>query len=392
MKKLAYILSSIPLLTSLSACESTDLPIQHADGYEYINFTVETQKVESRANADSRAIAPTRANNYENYDPTLHPKEMGVFGYQDDAAATSNFIFSNTKVSYDETKTSWGYENPKKWSEYPNAKTFDFFAYMPLSTEAKVTTESNASSSCTLSIPFTMPSESSPFLYDTQAAPIICAKGEHRLVKDNEGNAKKFSPTINFQFDQTLTGYNLLFKLDPTMGAIRQFSIKKVSVTGDILTNGTLTRVYTYDATNQTWTGGAIQWNNATRKTFDSGFPIQLFHTSTNTASSTTAVSDPLTVTSKDFAQWGKTFYTIPDENFKPTISVTYDVELVKEDGSTVVTRQNVTSSIILNKDNFGSFNTNKPATINNIRILIQPRYLYVLADDDAYTGHLLIE
>lgn len=391
MKKLAYILSSIPLLTSLSACESTDLPIQHADGYEYINFTVETQKAESRANADSPASNSTRTNGYENYDPTQHPKEMGVFGYHDDAATSSNFIFSNTKVSYDDTKTTWGYENPKKWSEYPNAKTFDFFAYMPLNNEAKVTTESNASS-CTLSIPFTMPDETSPFLYDTQKAPIICAKGEHRLVKDADGNAKKFSPTINFQFDQTLTGYNLRFKLDPTMGAIRQFSVKKVSITGEILTDGTLSRVYTYDATNQIWTGGNIQWNDATRKTFDSESPIQLIHTSTDAASSNTAVSAPLTITSKDYAQWGKTFYTIPDENFKPTISVTYDVELVKEDGSTIVTRQGVTSSIILNKDNFSSFMTDKPATINNIRILIQPRYLYVLTDQDAYTGYLLVE
>lgn len=391
MKKLAYILSSIPLLTSLSACESTDLPIQHADGYEYINFTVETQKAESRANADLPANKSTRANGYENYDPTQHPKEMGVFGYHDDARTSSNFIFSNTKVSYDDTKTTWGYENPKKWSEYPNAKTFDFFAYMPLNNEAKVTTESSTSS-FTLSIPFTMQDEFSPFLYGTQEAPIICAKGEHRLVKDANGNAKKFSPTINFQFDQTLTGYNLLFKLDPTMGAIRQFSIKKVSITGEILTDGTLSRVYTYDATNQIWTGGNIQWNDVTRKTFDSESPIQLIHTSSDAASSNTAVSAPLTVTSKDYAQWGKTFYTIPDENFKPTISVTYDVELVKEDGSTIVTRQGVTSSIILNKDNFSSFMTDKPATINNIRILIQPRYLYVLTDQDAYTGYLLVE
>lgn len=29
---------------------------------------------------------------------------------------------------------------------------------------------------------------------------------------------------------------------------------------------------------------------------------------------------------------------------------------------------------------------------INPIRILIQPRYLYVLADEDAYTGQLLID
>ena len=57
-----------------------------------------------------------------------------------------------------------------------------------------------------------------------------------------------------------------------------------------------------------------------------------------------------------------------------------------------MVTRKNVTSVITLNKDNFGNLTTGKTAMINPIRILIQPRYLYVLADQDAYTGHLLID
>ena len=71
---------------------------------------------------------------------------------------------------------------------------------------------------------------------------------------------------------------------------------------------------------------------------------------------------------------------------------MTYDVELIAEDGTTMVTRKNVTSVITLNKDNFGNLTTGKTAMISPIRILIQPRYLYVLADQDAYTGHLLID
>lgn len=65
-------------------------------------------------------------------------------------------------------------------------------------------------------------------------------------------------------------------------------------------------------------------------------------------------------------------------------------MELIAKDGTTVVTRKDVTSNIVLNKGNFSSLATGKTAMIN--RILIQPRYLYVLADQDAYTGHLLID
>ena len=97
-------------------------------------------------------------------------------------------------------------------------------------------------------------------------------------------------------------------------------------------------------------------------------------------------------VTSTDFSQWGGTFYTIPYAAFEPTIQVTYDVEMKAQDGTTIVTRKDVTSSIVLNESNFGKFNSSATATIYPIRILIQPRYLYVLTDQDAYTGHLLID
>lgn len=97
-------------------------------------------------------------------------------------------------------------------------------------------------------------------------------------------------------------------------------------------------------------------------------------------------------VNSTGYTQWGANFYTIPDDAFTPEIKVTYDVEMIAEDGSTVVTRKDVTSKITLNKDNFGNLTTGKTAMLNPIRILIQPRYLYVMADQDAYTGHLLID
>lgn len=389
MKKSNSIISSIALLAGLSACSSNDMPVQHSDQYDNITFTVETQKV------------ATRANEYVTYDPNLHPEQMGVFGYQAETQTSAHTLlndFNNQQVTYDKTQGIWGYGTPKKWEDYKEARFFDFLAYMPYrensqNTEnpASITIKTNADQNTetyTLSIPYTpttyastsTTSSASPFVFDSKSAPIICALPEHREVKDEKGNKKSFDHTIRFKFDQTLTGYKLLFKLDPQMGAIRQFHIKKVQITGEkIPTSCTITRNFTYDKTTQKWSAGEIQWTGITLQTFTNDNPVIIPFKET-------------VVTSTDYAQWGGTFYTIPYATFEPTIQVTYDVEMKTQDGTTIVTRKDVTSSIILNKSNFGSFNSSATATIYPIRILIQPRYLYVLTDQDAYTGHLLID
>lgn len=389
MKKSNSIISSIVLLAGLSACSSNDMLVQHSDQYDNITFTVETQKV------------ATRANEYVTYDPNLHPEQMGVFGYQAETQTSAHTLlndFNNQQVTYDKTQGTWGYGTPKKWEDYQEARFFDFLAYMPYrensqNTEnpASITIKTNADQNTetyTLSIPYTpttyastsTTSSASPFVFDSKSAPIICALPEHREVKDEKGNKKSFDHTIRFKFDQTLTGYKLLFKLDPQMGAIRQFHIKKVQITGEkIPTSCTITRNFTYDKTTQKWSAGEIQWTGITLQTFTNDNPVIIPFKET-------------VVTSTDYAQWGGTFYTIPYATFEPTIQVTYDVEMKTQDGATIVTRKDVTSSIILNKSNFGSFNSSATATIYPIRILIQPRYLYVLTDQDAYTGHLLID
>lgn len=389
MKKSNSIISSIALLAGLSACSSNDMPVQHSDQYDNITFTVETQKV------------ATRANEYVTYDPNLHPEQMGVFGYQAETQTSAHTLlndFNNQQVTYDKTQGTWEYGTPKKWEDYKEARFFDFLAYMPYrensqNTEnpASITIKTDADQNTetyTLSVPYTpttyastsTTSSASPFVFDSKSAPIICALPEHREVKDEKGNKKSFDHTIRFKFDQTLTGYKLLFKLDPQMGAIRQFHIKKVQITGEkIPTSCTITRNFTYDKTTQKWSAGEIQWTDITLQTFTNDNPVIIPFKET-------------VVTSTDYAQWGGTFYTIPYAAFEPTIQVTYDVEMKAQDGTTIFTRQGVTSSIILNKSNFGSFNSSATATIYPIRILIQPRYLYVLTDQDAYTGHLLID
>lgn len=390
MKKSNSIISSIVLLAGLSACSSNDMPVQHSDQYDNITFTVEPQKV------------ATRANEYVTYDPNLHPEQMGVFGYQAETQTSAHNLlndFNNQQVTYDKTQGTWEYGTPKKWEEYKNARFFDFLAYMPYrentqNTEnpASITIKTNADQNTetyTLSVPYTpttyastsTTSSASPFVFDSKSAPIICALPEHREVKAEDGTKKSFDHTIRFKFDQTLTGYKLLFKLDPQMGAIRQFHIQKVQITGEIPTSCTIIRNFTYNKNTQVWTAGGIQWTGITLQTFTNDNPVIIPFKESS-----------LVVTSTDYAQWGGTFYTIPYATFEPTIQVTYDVEMKTQDGTTIVTRKDVTSSIILNKSNFGSFNSSATATIYPIRILIQPRYLYVLTDQDAYTGHLLID
>lgn len=384
MKKSNPIFSSIALLAGLSACSSNDMPVQHSDQYENITFTVETQKV------------ATRANEYENYNPEQHPLQMGVFGYQANSQTSDHTLlgdFNNQLVTYDKSQGTWEYGTPKKWEDYKNARFFDFLAYMPYSDNtanpekpASVTIQSDAAKQTetyTLSIPYdpTTYTTASPFLFDSKSAPIICAQPEHREVKGEDGTKKSFDHTIRFKFDQTLTGYKLLFKLDPQMGVIRQFHIKNVQITGKIPTSCTITRNFIYNKTTQKWTAEEIQWRDTTLQTFTNANPVIIPFKESS-----------LVVPSTDFAQWGGTFYTIPYAAFEPTIQVTYDVEMKAQDDSTIVTRKDITSSIVLNESNFGKFNSSATATIYPIRILIQPRYLYVLTDQDAYTGHLLID
>lgn len=410
MKKLKYILSQFAILASLSACDSSNMPVQHSDQYDEITFTVETQKVENQKAKSQNA--ETRANEYEKYDPTLHPGQMGVWGYhyvtkQLGDAGTS--IFNNQLVSYDSSQKAWGYSEPKKWEDFQDARHFDFFAYMPYQqgTGSSIAISTDADShtdTYTLSVPYSQSgsssnssssssatsSSNSPFLFDAKNAPIICALPEHRTVKSDQDEKLPFEHTVKFKFDQTLIGYKLLFKLDPTMGAIRQFHIKSVNITGEIPISGTITRAFTYNTNTKKWTAGKIIWKDIAKRTYTKDAPVSIPYQ--NTSSSENQSSSSLEISSTEYQPWGDIFYTIPLATFQPSINVTYDVKMTTQDGKTLITRKDVSSSILLNKDNFSNINTGSTATINSIRILIQPRYLYVMSDQDAYTGYLLID
>lgn len=385
----------IPLfafLASLTACESNDLPIQHADSYRYITFAARTQKMTTRA--DDR---------YESYDPVQHPQDMGVFGYYNFASHSfettgtetggkNNAIFDNIQVDYDTSTKTWSTKEEKRWDAYPNSN-FDFFGYMPHSTEATLSKPSATESTYLLTIPFSMPTingNPSPILAqkDLRQAPIICAKPEHKGSTAAGGSDATFERVVTFLFDQTLTGYNLNFQLDQKMNAIRLFRIKGVKIYGKgLATGGNVSRSYTWS--NNEWTAKAIQWSDLKKVNITEENAIKLAKNSETPF--TPEYKEYMDIDDSKYHRWGTTFYAIADASFVPTIAVTYDVILKDEKGETV-TRTDVTSTIILGNKYFETLNPAQTAAIYNINILIQPRYLYVLADQDAYTGHLLIQ
>ena len=387
----------IPLfafLASLTACESNDLPIQHADSYRYITFAARTQKMTTRA--DDR---------YESYDPVLrmHPRNMGVFGYYDFAShsfettgtetgGNNHAIFDNIQVDYDTSTKTWSTKEEKRWDAYPNSN-FDFFGYMPHSESATLSKPSATESTYLLTIPFSMPTingNPSPILAqkDLRQAPIICAKPEHKGSTTAGGSDATFERVVTFLFDQTLTGYNLNFQLDQKMNAIRHFRIKGVKIYGKgLATGGNVSRSYTWS--NNEWTAKAIQWSDLKKVNITEENAIKLAKNSETPF--TPEYKEYMDIDDSKYHRWGTTFYAIADASFVPTIAVTYDVILKDEKGETV-TRQDVTSTIILGNKYFETLNPAQTAAIYNINILIQPRYLYVLADQDAYTGHLLIQ
>ena len=394
----------IPLfafLASLTACESNDLPIQHADSYRYITFAARTQKMTTRA--DDR---------YESYDPVLrmHPQDMGVFGYYNFAShsfettgtetgGNNHAIFDNIQVDYDTSTKTWSTKEEKRWDAYPDCN-FDFFGYMPHSESATLSKPSATESTYLLTIPFSMPTingNPSPILAqkDLRQAPIICAKPEHKGSTTAGGSDATFERVVTFLFDQTLTGYNLNFQLDQKMNAIRHFRIKGVKIYGKglndegLATGGKVSRSYTWS--NNEWTAKAIQWSDLNKGIITEEHAIQLAMDKNSETPFTPGANESMVIDDSKYHRWGTTFYAIADASFVPTIAVTYDVILKDEKGKTV-TRQDVTSTIILGNKYFETLNPAQTAAIYNINILIQPRYLYVLADQDAYTGHLLIQ
>lgn len=383
MKKKQYITLLTTVLIGMNACESSDLPIQHADSYDYITFAVKTQKPQ------------TRAQEYEGYDANRHPHTLGVFGYynlpdHNFTSAEGNAIFNNETVNYDKTSGNWKTTPERKWDDY-KSNNFDFFGYMPQNAQASLTKPSTSESTYVLSIPYTIPQlndKPSPILFNLKQAPIICALPDHKEGTTAGGTEKTFERVVEMRFDQTMTGYYLNFQLDSRMNILRHFRITGVKIYGTLPTGGTLSRSYTFNGNS--WTAEAIKWTDLQTKEFDATNGIALAKDAANPASP--KEGEALDIDDQDFYRWGATFYAPSTTLFVPTIAVTYDVTMEDEKGMEVTTRKDVTSTIILNQQYFSTLKPESTATIYPINILIQPRFLYVLADQDAWSGFLLID
>lgn len=384
MKKKLYITLLTTVLIGMNACESSDLPIQHADSYDYITFAVKTQKTQ------------TRAQEYEGYDASRHPHTLGVFGYYNlsdhdfaSAEGTNHAIFNNDTVNYDETSGNWKTNPERKWDDY-KSNNFDFFGYMPQNGQASLTKSSTSESTYVLSIPYTMQinGKASPILFDLKQAPIICALPEHKEGTTAAGTEKTFERVVEMKFDQTMTGYYLNFQLDTRMNKLRHFRIKGVKIYGTLPTGGTLSRSYTFK--ENSWTAEAIKWTNLQTKEFDANNGIALAMNQDAKKPASPKDGETLNIDDTKFHRWGATFYAPSTTLFVPTIAVTYDVTMADE--KEVITRKDVTSTIILDKQYFETLKPESTATIYPINILIQPRYLYVLADQDAWSGFLLVD
>lgn len=385
MKKKQYITLLTMVLIGMNACESSDLPIQHADSYDYITFAVKTQKTQ------------TRAQEYEGYDASRHPHTLGVFGYYNlpdhnfaSAEGTNQAIFNNETVEYDTQSGNWKTNPERKWDDF-KSNNFDFFGYMPQNKQASLTKSSTSESTYVLSIPYTIPQlndKTSPILFDLKQAPIICALPEHKEGTTAAGTEKTFARVVEMKFDQTMTGYYLNFQLDTRMNKLRHFRIKGVKIYGTLPTRGTLSRSYTYNGNS--WTAEAIKWTDLQTKEFDANNGIALAKDKDAENPALPAANDTLNLNDTKFRRWGATFYAPSTTLFVPTIAVTYDVTMADE--KEVITRKDVTSTIILNQQYFETLKPESTATIYPINILIQPRFLYVLADQDAWSGFLLVD
>lgn len=385
MKKKQYITLLTTVLIGMNACESSDLPIQHADSYDYITFAVKTQKTQTRAQV------------YEGYDASRHPQTLGVFGYynlpdHDFTSAEGNAIFNNETVNYDKTSGNWKTNPERKWDDY-KSNNFDFFGYMPQNAQASLTKSSTSESTYVLSIPYTIQinDKPSPILFDLKQAPIICALPEHKEGTTAAGTEKTFERVVEMKFDQTMTGYYLNFQLDTRMNVLRHFRITGVKIYGTLPTGGILSRSYTFNGNS--WTAEAIKWTDLQTTNFDASTGIALAKDKDAKKTALPAANDTLNLNDTKFRRWGATFYAPSTTLFVPTIAVTYDVTMEDEKNKKeVTTRENVTSTIILNQQYFSTLKPESTATIYPINILIQPRFLYVLADQDAWSGFLLVD
>lgn len=382
MKK-SYNIYLLLILTALfTACQSDEnLPVQYPDGYNEIRFSINTEKEQT-----SRV-----SSGYRTWDGNKDPATMGIYGFY--SLNATNFsscrIFDNISFTHsDESGTIWQVTNDadkKYWPDYTSFSSFDFVGYMPHQ-ESNVNITYSSTNNYTLS--FSVAGKAA-VITDTKQLPLISRIPVHTNVTGG---------TINdMEFDQTYTGFKLQFKLGEKMDQVRDFTIKSVKIKGAasmFYSGGKISRTYTWNASS--WSANAITWSDKTAASADADFSVPY---ADGTAQGYDNTNKTLLLNSSSYLQWGSNFYVIPStaSAFTPTIEVVYDVTTNPTEQS-VLTRKEVTSTIVLNGTNFKDYKDNVddkpvhlPGKVHPIQILIVPSYLYVLADADQHAGIIVV-
>lgn len=381
MKKrynIQYLLALIFTL-ALVGCSNDDFLTTQSDEAKVVSFSIGT---------DMPQVVSKARDGYRDW-TTDDPTSFGAFGMYDRNFANIDKLFSNQQVNWDDVNEKWTYSPAKYWADYTWCQTFDFFGYMPYVADATLTQGGVGSENeYTLSFPVTL---DDAVTSDVATVPLICAAPVHKTVVGD---------VINYEMDQVLTGFSLKFMLGTKMTALRDFVIKEVKIKGaanEMPYSGTVSRTYTYDPSNDSWSSGDVTWTGITNSTTATEFTVPFVdHDGDKTIydNSTLRIgySDPVE-TVADARQWGNPFYAIPSEFFNPTIEVKYDVTVKDENGTYITTRSNIVSTIKFKDDNFTTYTAaGAVAKVNPIVVQIVPNYLYVLADADQRLGYLVIE
>ena len=369
---------------ALVGCSNDDFLTTQSDEAKVMSFSIGTgmEEITSKAAAEG----------YRDW-ITGDPTSFGAYGIYNRNMTTK--LFANQEVTRSDSK--WTYTPLKYWADYTWCQTFDFFGYMPYVADATLTQGGvGHENEYTLSFPVTLGDADSDEKIDAVTStaskvPLICHAPVHKTVVGD---------VINYEMDQVLTGFSLKFMLGTKMTALRDFVIKEVKIKGaenEMPYSGTVSRTYTYDPSNDSWSSGDVTWTGITNSTTATEFTVPFVdHDGDKTIydNSTLRIgySDPV-ATVADARQWGNPFYAIPSTSFNPTIEVTYDVTVKDENGTYITTRENIVSTIKFKDDNFTTYTAaGAVAKVNPIVVQIVPNYLYVLADADQRNGYLIVE
>ncbi len=389
MKKRYNIQYLLALMFTLAlvGCSNDDFLTTQSDEAKVVSFSIGT---------DMPQVVSKARDGYSDWTEN-DPQSFGAFGMYDRNFANIDKFFNNQEVTRSDSK--WTYTPLKYWADYTWCQAFDFFGYMPYMDAD--TSEPQAArngvkfeqggegheNEYTLSFPVTL---GNAVTSTASEVPLICHAPVHKTVVGD---------VINYEMDQVLTGFSLKFMLGTKMTALRDFVIKEVKIKGaenEMPYSGTVSRTYTYDPSNDSWSSGDVTWDivkNTTATEFTVPF-VDHDETGSIYDNGTLRIgySDPVE-TVADARQWGNPFYAIPSADFHPDIEVKYDVTVKDEDGTYITTRSNIVSTIHFTEGYFKAYTAaGAVAKVNPIVVQIVPDYLYVLADADQRASWLIVE